>query len=385
MYMSLAMSCHGLEAECKDWWRSSANRYASNSQIQLVLVMRLQDFPLTDKTTVQRQDFTRPSQSSQDLPGSCWELATASAVIAVVAMVVFCKLTRDGRFALRAVKRIPGSSRNCRLRRPQIYSNLFRFGFTVIWIVWSGQALLCFTHFTGTEEAWWGAEHCPKLDVEACRSGVMLHHGELSSYCSYLLPIKTQGVKCRFHHDLVSDEDMSSSPKLYFQESLENDGKWCFFCTFLTGTVGPSWPHSYPFTGMASKKTCCVKGTHFATGVGYQIWSGVSGWSVTWHVWIFLFLTFWLVRTLCNRSKICWCQLMSIAARFFAIVLAMTSASKATVYFPCWSASRAHLWSSSVFYIPWKEPLRHGGHGRHWYVQYDAIWCLKMLFFWERW
>lgn len=103
-------------------------------------------------------------------------------------------------------------------------------------------------------------------------------------------------------YTMLSDEDMYRSQKLYLQES----GNMFFFDL-------DSWfklAQFIPSTGMAFKKTCCAWRLCFLPpGGGCQIWSGVSGWSVTWQVWVLLFLTFWLVPLFATILKFCWCQL----------------------------------------------------------------------------
>ena len=119
-----------------------------------------------------RQDMSRRSVSeftacAQDHPGSCWELhfcfhlqphwqhlATASAYLCECSHCGPCsRVGVNSRWfaRLRAVKTFLENL------AAEYYWGLFnRFRFlVVIWVivVWSGHALLCFTDFTGTEDA----------------------------------------------------------------------------------------------------------------------------------------------------------------------------------------------------------------------------------------
>ena len=103
-------------------------------------------------------------------------------------------------------------------------------------------------------------------------------------------------------YTMLSDEDMYRSQRIYASKNLGifffDLDSWFKLAQFI------------PSTGMASKKTCCAWRVCFLPpGGGCQIWSGVSGWSVTWQVWVLLFLTFWLVRLFATILKFCWCQL----------------------------------------------------------------------------
>ena len=176
---SLAMSCHVLPwlRSCKDWWTLSARHYASND-MWWWYVSVFQGFPrlMSDKTTKHgvKTCHDAPSRSSQpvhkiiqDHPGSCWELhfcfhlqphwqhlATASAYLCECSHCGPCsRVGVNSRWfaRLRAVKTFLENL------AAEYYWGLFnRFRFlVVIWVivVWSGHALLCFTDFTGTEDA----------------------------------------------------------------------------------------------------------------------------------------------------------------------------------------------------------------------------------------
>ena len=131
--------------------------------------------------------------------------------------------------------------------------------------------------------------------------------------CTYPTPISSRSVLREWNanstmtrnsrlYTMLSDEDMYRSQKLYLQESGN--------MFFLTWTVGSSWPNSYPLLVWLSRKPAAREGCVFLPpGGGCQIWSGVSGWSVTWQVWVLLFLTFWLVPLFATILKFCWCQL----------------------------------------------------------------------------